>query len=160
MPRSTVNGCIIPASARYSATTCSRLGCSAGSLCGKGATAAKRRHAAPAGELFREQSASRGRAIWGAACPEAGVRQAPLPVPDSATPRPLDEPTAAISVRQVAEVLSLIRELRDRGLAIVLVNRRMPDVFSVAGRIVVLRRGMVADRQIAVFGKSPRWASS
>ena len=77
-----------------------------------------------------------------------------------ATPRPLDEPTAAISVRQVAEVLSLIRELRDRGLAIVLVNRRMPDVFSVAGRIVVLRRGMVADRQIAVFGKSPRWASS
>ena len=77
-----------------------------------------------------------------------------------ATPRPLDEPTAAISVRQVAEVLSLIRELRDRGLVIVLVNRRMPDVFSVAGRIVVLRRGMVADRQIAVFGKSPRWASS
>jgi energy-coupling factor transporter ATP-binding protein EcfA2 len=56
--------------------------------------------------------------------------------------------------------LSLIRELRDRGLAIVLVNRRMPDVFSVAGRIVVLRKGMVADRQIAVFGKSPRWASS
>jgi simple sugar transport system ATP-binding protein len=61
----------------------------------------------------------------------------------------MDEPTAAISVRQVAEVLSLIRELRDRGLAVVLVSHRMPDVFSVADRIVVLRRGRkVADKKI------------
>jgi simple sugar transport system ATP-binding protein len=61
----------------------------------------------------------------------------------------LDEPTAAISVRQVAEVLSLIRRLRDQGLAIVLVSHRMPDVFSVADRIVVLRRGRkVADKKI------------
>ena len=62
----------------------------------------------------------------------------------------MDEPTAAISVRQVAEVLDLIRRLRDQGLAIVLVSHRMPDVFSVADRIVVLRRGrMVADKKIA-----------
>jgi simple sugar transport system ATP-binding protein len=62
----------------------------------------------------------------------------------------MDEPTAAISVRQVAEVLSLIRELRHRGLAVVLVSHRMPDVFSVADRIVVLRRGRkVADKPIA-----------
>lgn len=62
----------------------------------------------------------------------------------------MDEPTAAISVRQVAEVLGLIRELRDRGLAGVLVSHRMPDVFSVADRIVVLRRGRkVADKPIA-----------
>jgi hypothetical protein len=151
MPRSTVNGCIIPASARYSATTCSRLGCSAGSLCGKGATAAKRRHAAPAGELFREQSARRGRAIWGAACPEAGVRQAPLPVPDSATPRPLDEPTAAISVRQVAEVLSLIRELRDRGLAIVLVPNFTEERVKRFARILESNESLIDDLwQLAV----------
>jgi simple sugar transport system ATP-binding protein len=62
----------------------------------------------------------------------------------------MDEPTAAISVRQVAGVLSLIRELRDRRLAVVLVSHRMPDVFSVADRIVVLRRGRkVADKPIA-----------
>lgn len=62
----------------------------------------------------------------------------------------MDEPTAAISVRQVAEVLNLIRLLRDQGIAIVLISHRMPDVFSVADRIVVLRRGRkVADRSIA-----------
>jgi simple sugar transport system ATP-binding protein len=61
----------------------------------------------------------------------------------------LDEPTAAISVRQVAEVLDLIRRLRDQGLAVILVSHRMPDVFSVADRIVVLRRGRkVADKAI------------
>jgi simple sugar transport system ATP-binding protein len=62
----------------------------------------------------------------------------------------LDEPTAAISVRQISEVLDLIRRLRDQGLAIVLVSHRMPDVFAVADRIVVLRRGRkVADKAIA-----------
>ena len=42
----------------------------------------------------------------------------------------MDEPTAAISVRQVAEVLSLIQRLRDQGIAIILISHRMPDVFS------------------------------
>ncbi|HEY6512759.1 MAG TPA: ATP-binding cassette domain-containing protein [Burkholderiaceae bacterium] len=62
----------------------------------------------------------------------------------------MDEPTAAISVRQVAEVLNLIRRLRDHGIAVVLISHRMPDVFAVADRIVVLRRGQkVADKAIA-----------
>ena len=62
----------------------------------------------------------------------------------------MDEPTAAISVRQVAEVLNLIRQLRDQGIAVVLISHRMPDVFSVADRIIVLRRGRkVADKKIA-----------
>ncbi len=51
----------------------------------------------------------------------------------------MDEPTAAISVRQVAEVLNLICHLRDRGIAVVLINHRMPDVFSVADRVIVMR---------------------
>jgi simple sugar transport system ATP-binding protein len=62
----------------------------------------------------------------------------------------MDEPTAAISVRQVAEVLNLIRRLRDQGIAIVLISHRMPDVFTVADRVIVMRRGRkVADKRIA-----------
>jgi simple sugar transport system ATP-binding protein len=62
----------------------------------------------------------------------------------------MDEPTAAISVRQVAEVLNLIRRLRDHGIAVILISHRMPDVFAVCDRIVVLRRGRkVADKPIA-----------
>ena len=61
----------------------------------------------------------------------------------------MDEPTAAISVRQVAEVLNHIRHLRDQGIAIVLISHRMPDVFSVADRVIVMRRGRkVADKRI------------
>jgi simple sugar transport system ATP-binding protein len=62
----------------------------------------------------------------------------------------MDEPTAAISVRQVAEVLNLIRNLRDKGIAVILISHRMPDVFDVADRVIVMRRGRkVADKQIA-----------
>ena len=62
----------------------------------------------------------------------------------------LKSETRPISVRQVAEVLNLIRHLRDQGIAIILISHRMPDVFSVADRIIVLRRGRkVADKPIA-----------
>jgi len=62
----------------------------------------------------------------------------------------MDEPTAAISVRQVAEVLNLIRRLRDQGITVVLISHRMPDLFAVADRVIVMRRGTkVADRRIA-----------
>jgi simple sugar transport system ATP-binding protein len=62
----------------------------------------------------------------------------------------MDEPTAAISVRQVAEVLNLIRHLREKGIAVILISHRMPDVFDVADRVIVMRRGRkVADKKIA-----------
>lgn len=62
----------------------------------------------------------------------------------------MDEPTAAISVRQVAEVLNLIKRLRDAGIAVILISHRMPDVFSVCERVIVMRRGSkVADKSIA-----------
>ena len=61
----------------------------------------------------------------------------------------MDEPTAAISVRQVAEVLDLIRRLRDQGVAVILISHRMPDVFSVCDHVSVMRRGkVVADKPI------------
>ena len=62
----------------------------------------------------------------------------------------LDEPTAAISVRQVEEVLRLIRRLAEQGMAVVLVSHRMPDIFAVCERVAVLRRGTkVADTPIS-----------
>src|SRR5450631_1869109 len=62
----------------------------------------------------------------------------------------MDEPTAAISVRQVAQVLDLIRRLRDSGMAIILISHRMPDIFAVCDRVTVMRRGRkVADKPIA-----------
>jgi simple sugar transport system ATP-binding protein len=62
----------------------------------------------------------------------------------------MDEPTAAISVRQIAEVLALILRLKEAGIAVILISHRMPDVFDVCDRVVVMRRGRkVADKPIA-----------
>ena len=62
----------------------------------------------------------------------------------------MDEPTAAISVRQVAEVLALIERLRDTNHTVILISHRMPDVFAVCRRVLVMRRGRkVADKSIA-----------
>jgi simple sugar transport system ATP-binding protein len=63
----------------------------------------------------------------------------------------MDEPTAAISVRQVAEVLDLIRRLKAAGHAVILISHRMPDVFETCDRVAVLRRGRkVADKPVAL----------
>ena len=53
----------------------------------------------------------------------------------------LDEPTAALGVAQTAMVYELVRKLRDRGLAVVVISHNMADVFAVADRITVLRLG-------------------
>jgi D-xylose transport system ATP-binding protein len=56
----------------------------------------------------------------------------------------LDEPTAALGVAQTAQVLDLIRRLRERGLGIVVISHNLVDVFEVADRIFVLRLGKAA----------------
>lgn len=53
----------------------------------------------------------------------------------------LDEPTAALGVVQTAEVLDLVRRLRDEGHGVVLISHNLADVFAVADRICVLRLG-------------------
>src|SRR5579863_7716206 len=58
----------------------------------------------------------------------------------------MDEPTAALGVTQTAQVLDLIKRLRDRGLAVMVVSHNLNDVFTVADRIAVLYLGrMVAE---------------
>ncbi|HEY3260080.1 MAG TPA: ATP-binding cassette domain-containing protein [Pseudonocardiaceae bacterium] len=53
----------------------------------------------------------------------------------------LDEPTAALGVAQTAQVLDLIKRLRERGLAVIVISHNLADVNEVADRIVVLRLG-------------------
>jgi fructose transport system ATP-binding protein len=53
----------------------------------------------------------------------------------------LDEPTAALGVRESNQVLQLIRDLRDRGLPVILISHNMPHVFALADRIHIQRLG-------------------
>jgi D-xylose transport system ATP-binding protein len=53
----------------------------------------------------------------------------------------LDEPTAALGVAQTAEVLALIKRLKDRGYGLLLISHNLADIFEVADRIIVLRLG-------------------
>jgi simple sugar transport system ATP-binding protein len=53
----------------------------------------------------------------------------------------LDEPTIALSVKEVQEVLEFVRELKDKGIAVIFIAHNLHHVFSVADRIVVLAHG-------------------
>ena len=56
----------------------------------------------------------------------------------------LDEPTAALGVRETRQVLKLIRDLRDTGKAVILISHDMPNVFELADRIQIQRLGACA----------------
>jgi len=61
----------------------------------------------------------------------------------------MDEPTAALGVRETAQVLDLIRRLHAEGRTVILVSHAMPDVVAVADRVVVLKAGRkIADRSV------------
>ena len=56
----------------------------------------------------------------------------------------LDEPTAALGVRESNQVLQLVRNLRDKGIPVILISHNMPHVFDVADRIHIQRLGKKA----------------
>lgn len=56
----------------------------------------------------------------------------------------LDEPTAALGVRESGQVIDLVKRLRDRGIPVILISHNMPQVFEVADRIHVQRLGKCA----------------
>ncbi|MBE3089805.1 MAG: sugar ABC transporter ATP-binding protein, partial [Actinobacteria bacterium] len=61
----------------------------------------------------------------------------------------MDEPTAALGVTEQKKVLDLIRLLRSQGIGIIVISHQLYDVFSVADRLVIMRRGeKVAERNI------------
>lgn len=55
----------------------------------------------------------------------------------------MDEPTAALAVREVESVLKLIAQMKSDGIATILISHRLNDVFAACERIIVLRRGNV-----------------
>ena len=62
----------------------------------------------------------------------------------------MDEPTAALAVKEVGSVLHLIAQMAAEGIGIILISHRLNDIFQACSRIVVLRRGLVIadlDRQ-------------
>jgi ABC-type sugar transport system ATPase subunit len=62
----------------------------------------------------------------------------------------MDEPTAALGVPEQLKVLELIRTLRHQGVPVVLISHNMQDVFAVADRVIVMRRGSKAgERRIS-----------
>ncbi len=62
----------------------------------------------------------------------------------------MDEPTAALGVPEQLKVLELIRTLRNQGVPVVLISHNMQDVFAVADRVIVMRRGSKAgERKIS-----------
>ena len=78
----------------------------------------------------------------------------------------MDEPTAALGVAQTEMVLGLVRRLRDRGLAVMVISHNLNDVFEVADRIAVLYLGRMVvqgeaaslDRQAVVeYVTTGRW---
>jgi len=56
----------------------------------------------------------------------------------------LDEPTAALGVRESHQVLELVKSLRLRGLGVILISHNMPQVFELADRIFIQRLGRCA----------------
>ena len=56
----------------------------------------------------------------------------------------MDEPTAALGVPEQRKVLSLVRSLREQGKGVIFISHNLQDIFAVADRIIVLRRGIKA----------------
>src|SRR3982075_462889 len=66
----------------------------------------------------------------------------------------MDEPTAALGVNQTRQVLDLVKRLRDRGLAVMVISHNLNDVFEVADRIAVLHLGrMVIQDKASAFDR-------
>ena len=53
----------------------------------------------------------------------------------------MDEPTAALSVAAITQVLDLVRELKAQGASIIIISHRLEDIHSVSDRLIVMRQG-------------------
>ncbi len=66
----------------------------------------------------------------------------------------MDEPTAALSAEKIRVLLTLVAQLKERGVAILLVSHRFTDILHVCDRIVVMRQGTVVG-EVAPHAQTP-----
>lgn len=57
----------------------------------------------------------------------------------------LDEPTAALGIKEVQKVLELIKSLKQQGIAVIIISHRLTDIYEVADRIIFMRRGEIRE---------------
>jgi len=60
----------------------------------------------------------------------------------------MDEPTAALGIAEQRKVLNLVRSLKGQGIGVILISHQMYDVFEVADRIAVMRRGQLVGERV------------
>ncbi len=87
-------------------------------------------HVKSVGQLVEELSGGQRQAV---AIARATAFQAKVVI--------MDEPTAALAVKEVAKVLDLIKGLRDKGIAVILISHRLDDIFYVCDRVMALYHG-------------------
>lgn len=71
----------------------------------------------------------------------------------------LDEPTAALGLRETANVLRLIKRLSEEGVAVILISHNLDQVSEVAHRAIIMRRGAVVGTAVPTPGNHPKIVS-
>ncbi len=66
----------------------------------------------------------------------------------------MDEPTAALGVRETAQVMDLIRQLKANGVSVILISHNMKDVIEIADRVTILRAGRTV-MSLPIHGQTP-----
>lgn len=66
----------------------------------------------------------------------------------------MDEPTAALGVRETAQVMDLIRQLKANGVSVILISHNMKDVIEIADRVTILRAGRTV-MSLPIQGQTP-----
>jgi len=60
----------------------------------------------------------------------------------------MDEPTAALGVKERNKVLDLVKALKNRGVSVIFISHNLLDIFAVTDRVVIMRRGIKAGEKI------------
>ena len=69
----------------------------------------------------------------------------------------LDEPTSSLDVKEVAELMAVIRQVRDKGVAVLFVSHFLDQIYQISDRITVLRNGELVGEYLAASCPGCNW---